>query len=218
MSHAPPPASVAGVAAGIRHVCDTTPLMRHFQRCGAADSIVVLRAPSALGTGKREAAMRMMATVAAAFLALACNAWHVSAQRPRADADAPNRQAARAVVNAFGKHLRLVATLAPRAIAAAAIDQAYTDLVAPELLAAWKAHPETAPGKHVSSPSPERIDIGAIRAKGRQIFEVTGKVILLTAQERRDGGVFQANPVTITVARQHGKWLIVAYAEREVPP
>jgi hypothetical protein len=160
--------------------------------------------------------MRMMATVAVAVLALACDASHVSAQRPHADAG--NRRTARAVVSAFGKRLRLVATLAPQAIAAAAMDKAYADLVAPELLAAWKAHPEAAPGKHASSPSPERIDISAVRAKGRQTFEVTGKIVLLTAQERRDGGVFQANPVTITVARQHDTWLIVAYEEREVPP
>jgi hypothetical protein len=165
---------------------------------------------------KREAAMRMMATVAAAVLVLAYNASHVSAQQ--ADVGAPDRQAARAVVTTFGKRLRLVATLAPQAIAAEAMDKAYADLVSPELLTAWKAHPETAPGKHTSSPSPERIDISAVRARGWQTFVVTGKVILLTAQERRDGGVFQANPVTITVVRQHGKWLIAAYAEKEVPP
>jgi len=34
-----------------------------------------------------------------------------------------------------------------------------------------------------------------------------GEVILLTAQERREGGVFQPNPVTMIVAWQHGKWV-----------
>jgi hypothetical protein len=44
---------------------------------------------------------------------------------------------------------------------------------------------------------------------------VKGKVILLTAQERRDGGIFQANPVTMTVEQRHGKWVITAYHEQE---
>ena len=45
-----------------------------------------------------------------------------------------------------------------------------------------------------------------------------GKVILLTAQERRDGGIFQANPVTMTVEQRRGKWVITAYDEQEAPP
>jgi hypothetical protein len=35
------------------------------------------------------------------------------------------------------------------------------------------------------------------------------------AQERRDGGIFQANPVTMTVKQLHGKWVITAYDEQE---
>jgi hypothetical protein len=166
----------------------------------------------------REARMRAMATLGAAILlALTCGGADVATQPPPGAAAPCQRAAARAVVGAFGRRLRLVATLAPKAIAAEAMGKAHAGLVAPELLAAWKASPETAPGKRTSSPSPERIDITAIRA-GRRACVVSGTLILLTAQERREGGVFQANPVTITVAQQHGQWLITAYEEEERPP
>ena len=33
--------------------------------------------------------------------------------------------------------------------------------------------------------------------------------------ERRDGGVFAANPVTMTLAKRQGRWMITAYEERE---
>jgi len=124
-------------------------------------------------------------------------------------------QAVTTVVSEFGRKLRSVAVLAPKPIAAAAMDGAYANLVAHELLAAWKSNPETAPGKRTSSPSPERIDITSVKPAGRDAYVVSGKVILLTAQERRSGGVFQANPVTLTVARQKGKWVITAYEEKQ---
>lgn len=112
----------------------------------------------------------------------------------------------------------MVAILAPKEMVVAAMDQEYSAYVAANLLATWKNNPEIAPGKRTSSPSPERIDISSIEATGHDSYAVTGKVILLTAQERREGGVFQANPVTMIVARQHGKWVITAYTEKESPP
>ena len=121
----------------------------------------------------------------------------------------------RTVVTDFGKRLRMVAVLAPKDIAGKAMDDAYSPFVAPDLLARWKNDPQRAPGKRTSSPSPERIDITSITAKGHDTYGVTGKVILLTAQERREGGIFQANSVTITVAQQQGKWVITAYEEKE---
>ncbi len=124
-------------------------------------------------------------------------------------------QAVRTVVLEFGKRLRSVAVLAPKAVAAAAMDQAYANFVAQDLLATWKGNPEKAPGKLTSSPSPERIDITSVKPAGREAYAVSGKVILLTDQERRSGGVFQANPVEITVARQQDKWVITKYEEKE---
>jgi hypothetical protein len=115
----------------------------------------------------------------------------------------------------FGKRLGEVSVLAPKEMVAAAMDRAYSAYVAADLLSAWRSDPKKAPGKRTSSPSPARIDIGTIRARGHDAFVVTGHVILLTAKERRDGGVFAANPVTMTIEKRQGKWVITAYEERE---
>jgi hypothetical protein len=109
----------------------------------------------------------------------------------------------------------MVALLAPKEMVTKAMDEEYSTLVSPDLLTIWKNDPEKAPGKRTSSPTPERIDISSIEAKGHDTYVVKGKVILLTAQERRDGGIFHANPVTMTVQQRHGKWVITAYHEQE---
>ncbi len=124
-------------------------------------------------------------------------------------------QAVRRVVADFGKQLRSVSVLAPPADVAAGMQKAYAAFVTPDLLESWKRAPLNAPGKRASSPSPERIDIDTIAAMGRDAFTVVGKVILLTDQERRNGGIFQANPVTMTVVHRKGKWLISNYVEKE---
>ena len=127
-------------------------------------------------------------------------------------------QAVKVVVTEFGKHLRSVAVLAPKPNAVAAMEVAYSGYVAADLLAKCKKDPMHAPGKRTSSPSPERIDISSIVARGSTAYIVTGNVILLTAQERKDGGIFQANPVTMTVALRQGKWIITNYKETETHP
>jgi hypothetical protein len=161
--------------------------------------------------------MRVIAIAIAASLVTLHAPMPASAQTP-VSVSTRDREAVTMVVTEFGKRLRMVAVLAPKEAAAKAMEEAYSGLVAPDLLAAWKQDPKRAPGKRTSSPSPERIDISAIKAKGQGAYAVAGKVILLTAQERRQGGVFQANPVAMTVAQRHGKWVISAYRETEAPP
>ena len=112
----------------------------------------------------------------------------------------------------------MVAVLAPKEIVAQSMDAEYAPLVAAELLTAWKNHPENAPGKHFSSPWPTRIDITSVKARGAHCYFVKGKVILMTTNEVKYGGIFQANPVAITVAYKHRRWLITAYTETENPP
>lgn len=158
--------------------------------------------------------MRMLAAGAVVLIAMLATAdsW---AQTATGASKLSEEEAVRTVVTEFGTRLREVSVLAPKEIAARAMDQAYSTYVAAPLLASWKNDPKKAPGKRTSSPSPERIDISTVKATGRDAFVVTGKVILLTAKERRDGGVFAANPVTMTLAKQQGRWMIAAYEERE---
>jgi hypothetical protein len=176
------------------------------------------RCKSRAGRQHFEAAMRIAALICVAILFATCAISHSWGQAWGQVRARDREEAVRMVVDEFGKRLRSVAVLAPREVVVDAMEQAYSAYVAPELLATWKNNPEKAPGKRTSSPSPERIDISAIKNKGRDAYTVIGKVILLTAQERREGGVFQANPVTMIVARRHGKWLITAYEEIEALP
>src|ERR1051325_3981029 len=122
----------------------------------------------------------------------------ITMSQPRAQTSSEaDESRVRAVVSAFGNHLNDVSVMAPRKDAAAAIDRAYAAYVAANLLSAWKRDPKMAPGKRTSSPFPARIDIASVKTTKRDAFVVTGKVILLTAKEQREGGVFASNPVTI---------------------
>ena len=163
--------------------------------------------------------MRPLAIATAVFLLVVLIVSDAEAQAAASDSvKITNEQAVKVVVTEFGKHLRSVAVLAPKTNAVAAMEVAYSAYVTAELLAKWKMDPMHAPGKRTSSPSPERIDISSIVARGSTAYIVTGNVILLTAQERKDGGIFQANPVTMTVALRQGKWIITNYKETETHP
>ena len=163
-----------------------------------------------------EVTMRIIVVVGAAILLTTSGTSHLWAEAPTAIYRISDQETAvKTVVTEFGKRLRMVAVLAPKEMVTKAMDEEYSAFVSADLLAIWKNNPEKAPGKRTSSPSPERIDISSIEAKGHDTYVVKGKVILLTAQERRDGGIFQANPVTMTVEQRRGKWVITAYDEQE---
>jgi hypothetical protein len=136
--------------------------------------------------------MRIIVVVSAAILLTTSGTSPLWAQAPTAiPRTSDQATAVRTVVTEFGKRLRMVAVLAPKEMVAKAMDEEYPALVSTDLLAIWKNNPEKAPGKRTSSPSPERIDISSIEAKGHDTYVVKGRVILLTAQERRDGGIFR---------------------------
>ena len=163
-----------------------------------------------------EVTMRIIVVVGAAILLTTSGTSRLWAEAPTAIHRTSDQETAvKTVVTEFGKRLRMVAVLAPKEMVTKAMDEEYSAFVSTDLLAIWKNNPEKAPGKRTSSPSPERIDISSIEAKGPDTYVVKGKVILLTAQERSDGGIFQANPVTMTVEQRHGKWVITAYDEQE---
>jgi hypothetical protein len=149
--------------------------------------------------------MRIIVVVGAAILLTTSGTSHLWAETPIAIHRASDQETAvKTVVTEFGKRLRMVAVLAPKEMVTKAMDEEYSAFVSVDLLAMWRNNPEKAPGKRTSSPSPERIDISSIEARGHDTYVVKGKVILLTAQKPREGGIFQANPVTMTVEQQHG--------------
>lgn len=112
------------------------------------------------------------------------------------------------LVEEFGRKLKLVSLLAPKEVAGRSIQENYGGLVAPALLAEWQKNPQDAPGRMVSSPWPERIEIQDIKRVSESEFEVSGEIIEVTSVEMASGGAAARRPVTLKVEKVEGRWLI----------
>jgi hypothetical protein len=77
---------------------------------------------------------------------------------------ATDENAASSTVAAFGLTLQQVSIMAPNA--ADMIANTYAPYVAPALLQQWEADPQSAPGRVVSSPWPDHIQIDSITPQG----------------------------------------------------
>lgn len=122
-------------------------------------------------------------------------------------------QAVREVVTGFGEKLQQVSLLAPAETVAAAMDEHYRDYVAPELLATWKANPESALGRRTSSPYPERIDVVSVTQEGEGRYRAEGNIIEVTST-----GPAAAQPVTLTLEEADGSWMITSAEAGQYAP
>lgn len=119
----------------------------------------------------------------------------------------------RAIVETFGKKLMNVPLSAEKAVAAKAMTDNYAEFVSPALLREWANNPAKAPGRLVSSPWPDRIEIEEV-IKGTDSYEVHGKVVEVTSAEVAGGGVAASYLVDIELRQNaSGKWLISAFAK-----
>jgi hypothetical protein len=114
----------------------------------------------------------------------------------------------RVLVEAFGKTLQKVSLLAPKDIVTASIEENYGDYVTPELLQKWKADPQSAPGRMVSSPWPDRIDVLRTEISDKNQYTIYGEVIEVTGVELANGGAAAKRPVMIVVQKVNDRWLI----------
>lgn len=121
--------------------------------------------------------------------------------------------AARTVVERLGERLRQVSLLAPDSIVVGEIRRAYESLVTPELLAAWTQNPARAPGRDVSSPWPERIEIRSVEESGVGACRIDGEVIYATSADTAAA----SSPVTIEV-RDAGGWRVSAWEATATTP
>lgn len=141
----------------------------------------------------------------------------------------------RAAVASFGARMQTVSLLAPDSTVDAQLREAYGALVTPELLDRWTADPRMAPGRRVSSPWPDSIQVRAVRRSSADRFEVSGDLVYATSADRPDaddegtgnesagkataehepgGGGAVTSPVRIEVARTpQGEWRIASYSE-----
>ncbi len=114
-------------------------------------------------------------------------------------------------VSDFGHKLQLVSLLAPSSDLKESMDREYGPYVAPELLSLWKSDPMIAPGRIVSSPWPDRIEISHISLNADGSYSVSGTVVEVTSTEAKNGTALDTYPVTMTLQKRNGIWLITAF-------
>jgi hypothetical protein len=117
---------------------------------------------------------------------------------------------ARDVVEQLGRRLKQVSLLAPDDIVAQQIGGAYASLVTPALLNAWTADPDSAPGRFVSSPWPDRIEVQSIEPADGGACRVEGAVVYVTSLELTTGEAASREPIVLWVQKDGG-WRVSAY-------
>ncbi len=124
--------------------------------------------------------------------------------------DVLDKQSVTNVVDSFGKKLQSVSLLAPSETVKQIMQDNYGGLVSPALLAKWQNDPQNAPGRTVSSPWPDRIEILSNEKLADGTYEVKGEIIEITSVEQTKGGLAAKRPITLSVKKFDDKWLIDA--------
>lgn len=114
------------------------------------------------------------------------------------------------VIN-FGKRLQNVSLLAPDA--AQEIKDQYSEFVSPVLLEMWMNDVSTAPGRMVSSPWPDHIEITNLSKESSDRYGISGNVIEVTSVEVINGGAAAKIPVRVVVQKDQGNWYIIGFEE-----
>jgi hypothetical protein len=118
-----------------------------------------------------------------------------------AEATGKDETAVKTVVDNFGQKLKNVSLLPP--LAAPMMDTEYKDLLAPELLAQWKASPAKAIGRLTLTPWPDKIEITSAELSGSGTYLVIGDIIQVAST-----GAVNKQPIELTVAKSGDRWLI----------
>ncbi|MCL4406234.1 MAG: hypothetical protein M1586_00970 [Patescibacteria group bacterium] len=112
------------------------------------------------------------------------------------------------VVQTFGDRLKNVSLLAPREVLAEGIKENYKGLVTQQLIDAWLTDPAKAPGRLVSSPWPDHIEIISLEPVAANSYKVAGKIIEVTSGDAVNIGFATKRPVTMIVEKINNRWLI----------
>ena len=121
-----------------------------------------------------------------------------------------DKAAVASLVEDFGSKLQKVSLQAPREIVNKSMQENYGDFVSPALLAEWLSNPSNVPGRVLSSPWPDRIEILSIDKMSEDAYEVKGGIIEITSVEKVKGGVATKRPITLVVKKTGERWLIDA--------
>ena len=144
----------------------------------------------------------MVATILFLYASLSgCAIWGNQAQQK-------DQEEVRGLVESFGKKLQMVSLQAPVDVVNKSMQDNYAQFVSPALLAKWESNPQAAPGRMVSSPWPDRIEISSITKSVENTYEVKGEIIEITSVEKESGGAAAKRPITLVVKRVDNRWLI----------
>lgn len=123
--------------------------------------------------------------------------------------DAGEEAEVRDLVENFGKRLQLVSLLAPEA--AQDVQKQYAEFVSPTLLETWMDDIANAPGRMVSSPWPDRIEITTLEREAPDRYALNGFVVEITSTEVGSDEAANKIPVWIVAEKDQGHWLITEY-------
>ncbi len=113
----------------------------------------------------------------------------------------------RHVVEEFGRRLAGVSLLSPPEVLQKEIQRQYKGLVSSELLSRWLAGEALPPGRVVSSPWPERIEIESMKALSEDCVRVRGSIVEVTST-----GIVARQPIELQVEQGEESWLIASLA------
>lgn len=123
---------------------------------------------------------------------------------------------ATSLVERLGNRLASVSLLAPPDIVRRQLQHEFAGLVTPELLSAWMTDPASAPGRSVSSPWPQRIEVLQTRRVDARAYEVTGDVVYVTSVEATQDGAATRERISARVTRYNrDDWRIFLWRGRE---
>jgi hypothetical protein len=137
------------------------------------------------------------------LLAVAVGIWFWQGGSEARAKKSQEEAAVRQLIADFGGKLKMVSLMAPPEDIAKAVQDNYSGLVAQDVLKTWQADTEQAPGRPVSSPWPERIEIAELEQTSETSYEASGTVIEATST-----GTSTGSAVKVTVGRENDKWVI----------
>jgi nitrate/nitrite-specific signal transduction histidine kinase len=154
--------------------------------------------------------MKKQYLIIIAILAIAVIAMGVAYTRQQnAATTIADESSVRLQTTQFGSSIQKVSLSAPDALNQ--MVSAYAPYASSSLLASWQNNKSFAPGKGLSSPWPDRIEIQSVTKQSNGTYVVEGNVIEVTSQEVTHGGIAAQFPVTITFTKYPSGWLMTDY-------
>ncbi|PKM87529.1 hypothetical protein CVU83_02935 [Candidatus Falkowbacteria bacterium HGW-Falkowbacteria-2] len=114
-------------------------------------------------------------------------------------------QAVRETVLTLGERLKNVSLLSPNVNSE--IRDNFRDLVTTELLSEWQARPELAPGRLVSTPIPDRIEIRSLQRQAADRYRVDADIVEVASGSTGSEGESRRG-IALTLIKIEDRWVI----------